>query len=71
MTIDEAIENLKAEKRRGTKSVLIAWWNADQFQREDNDEWAEAADLIERKHDWSGTHEELSVAVNLAYEYIR
>lgn len=65
MTIDEAIENLKAEKRRGTKSVIIAWWNADQFQREDNDAWEHAAEVVERKHDWSSTHDDLAMALDL------
>lgn len=65
MTVDEAIENLKAEKRRGTKSVIIAWWNADQFQREDNDAWEHAAEVVERKHDWSSTHDDLAMALDL------
>ena len=65
MTIDEAIENLKAEKRRGTKSVIIAWWNADMFNRQDDDAWEHAADLVERKHDWSGTHDDLSMTLDL------
>jgi hypothetical protein len=65
MTIDEAIENLKAEKRRGTKSVIIAWWNADQFGRADDETWEHAADVVERKHDWSGTHDDLSMTLDL------
>lgn len=65
MTIDEAIENLKNEKRRGTKSVIIAWWNADQFGREDDEAWEHDADVVERKHDWSSTHDDLSMTLDL------
>lgn len=65
MTIDEAIENLKAEKRRGTKSVIIAWWAADQFGRSDDESWENAADVVERKHDWSSTHDDLAMALDL------
>ena len=65
MTIDEAIENLKAEKRRGTKSIIIAWWHADMFNRQDDDTWEHAANLVERKHDWSSTHEDLQTTLDL------
>lgn len=65
MTIDEAIATLKAEKKRGTKSVIIAWWNADMFDRPDDDAWEHAADLVERKHDWSSTHDDLRMTLDL------
>lgn len=65
MTIDEAIENLKAEKRRGTKSVIIAWWDAEQFGRADDEAWENATDVVERKHDWSSTHDDLAMALDL------
>ena len=47
MTVDEAIENLKAAKKRGVKNIVLAYWEADQFDREDDDVWADAADRIE------------------------
>lgn len=65
MTIDEAIENLKAEKRSGTKSVIIAWWNADMFDRADDDAWDHDAALVERKQDWSSTQEALQMTLDL------
>jgi hypothetical protein len=65
MTIDEAIENLKAAKKRGVKNIVLAYWEADQFEREDDDVWAEAADRIERKMDWSATHDDISVLLAL------
>jgi hypothetical protein len=65
MTINEAIDNLKAAKKRGVKSVILAYWEADQFGQEDNDEWAHAADLVERKIDWSETHDDIAMTLNL------
>jgi len=65
MTIDEAIENLKAEKRSGSKSVIIAWWNSAMFGRKDDEAWEHAAEVVERKHDWSSTHEDLQTTLNL------
>jgi hypothetical protein len=65
MTVDEAIQNLKAAKKRGIKSIVLAYWEADQFQREDNDEWEHAAGLVERKMDWSGTHDDIAMTLDL------
>jgi hypothetical protein len=65
MTVDEAIENLKDAKKRGVKSVLLAYWEADQFDREDNDEWEHAAELVERKMDWSRTCDDIAMTLDL------
>ena len=64
MTVDEAIENLKAAKKSGVKNIIAAWWFADQFQREDDDVWAEAAERVERKMDWSATHDDINDILN-------
>lgn len=65
MTVDEAIERLKAVKKSGVKNIIAAWWFADQFAREDDDVWADAAERIERKMDWSATHDDISVLLTL------
>lgn len=65
MTIDEAIDLLKKEKKTGTKSVIIAWWSADMFGRTDDEAWENAADTVERKHDWSNTQEDLEMTLDL------
>lgn len=65
MTIDEAIERLKAEKKAGIKSVIIAWWDAGMFGRIDDEAWEHAADLVDRKHDWSSTHEDLQMTLDM------
>lgn len=60
MTIDEAIENLKAAKKGGTKSIVFAWWSADMFGREDDESWQHDAEIVEDKMDWSVAHENIS-----------
>lgn len=65
MTIDEAIENLKDAKKRGVKSVILAWWDALDFSRQDDEAWEHAAEMVERKHDWSSTHEDLQTTLDL------
>ena len=65
MTVDEAIKLLKAEKAAGVKSVIMAWWQADMFGRSDDEAWEDAADVVERKHDWSSTHDDLAMSLDL------
>jgi hypothetical protein len=65
MTIDEAIENLKDAKKRGVKSIIMAWWDALEFSRQDDEAWEHAADLVERKMDWSGTHDDIAMTLDL------
>lgn len=65
MTIDEAIELLNAEKKAGVKSVILAWWNADMFDRADDDAWESDAAVVERKQDWSSTQEALQMTLDL------
>lgn len=59
MTIDEAIARLKNEKTRGVKSIIMVWWDASGFNRQDDETWEHAAEMVDRKHDWSTTHEDL------------
>jgi len=65
MTIDDAIENLKDAKSRGVKSIILAWWDALQFSRQDDDAWEHAASVVEDKHDWSATHEDLQMTLDM------
>jgi hypothetical protein len=65
MTIDEAIALLESEKAAGVKSIIVAWWQADMFSRADDEAWEHAAALVERKHDWSSTHEDLQMTLDL------
>jgi hypothetical protein len=65
MTVEEAIENLKEAKKRGVKSIILAYWEADQFNRQDDATWENAADIVERKMDWSSTHDDLATVLDL------
>lgn len=60
MTIDEAIKNLKTAKESGTKNIILAWWGAEMFDREDDKLWQYDSERVEQKMDWSMTHETLS-----------
>ena len=63
MTIDEAIQNLKDAKKRGVKSIVLAWWDASMFDREDDDEWAADVEQIDDKFDWSSTQEDILMSL--------
>lgn len=65
MTVDEAIKRLEAAKAAGVKSILVAWWEADAFDRVDDEAWEHAAELVERKFDWSGTHNDLAATLDM------
>ena len=47
MTIDQAIENLKLVKKRGVKSLVLAYWTAEDFNRNDDAQWADDSETIE------------------------
>jgi hypothetical protein len=57
MTIDEAIENLKDAKKKGVKNIILAWWAADMFGREDDETWQNDAAVVDEHMDWSATHD--------------
>lgn len=59
MNIDDAIEYLKAEKKRGIENIIIAWWSADMFNRKDDATWAELTGLVDDNMDWATTHRAL------------
>lgn len=64
MTIEEAIEQLKAAKDEGVKNIILAFWDAEMFQMEDNAEWADKADDVDMSFDWSQTHSDLQTYLN-------
>ena len=59
MSINEAIKQLKECKANGVKHIVLAYWEADMFDREDDDKWAADAEYIENNADWSRAHEGL------------
>ena len=64
MTIDEAIETLKAAKEDGVKNIVLAYWEASAFGLKDDNKWAEKVHTVEKKMDWSDTHDDISIYVN-------
>lgn len=65
MTIDEAINNLQRAKARGVKSIVLAYWTADTFDKPDDEEWQADAEIVEDKFDWSATHSDLMACRDL------
>lgn len=59
MTIDEAIKNLQDAKNAGKQNIIIAWWDNVAFGHKDDTYWAELCDAVDRKMDWSNTHDDL------------
>ena len=59
MKIEEAIAQLIQEKNNGTKSIILAYWKADLFDREDDDGWHADTELVENEMDWSRTHDQM------------
>lgn len=60
MHIDEAIKQLKEAKKEGRKHIILAWWDAAQFEREDDKVWATLAESLEEEMDWSHAHDAMS-----------
>jgi hypothetical protein len=68
MTIDEAIKLLQGEKEAGRTNIILAYWGADMFDMEDDEEWAEKAERVESKMDWSNTHDQMSMMIDMMGE---
>jgi hypothetical protein len=65
MSIDDAIKQLQDAKESGVRHIVLAYWEADMFDREDDDSWAACAQRME-DIDWSMTHDMLSDELNRA-----
>lgn len=59
MKIEEAIAQLIEEKNNGTKSIILAYWKADLFDRQDDYEWESDTELVENEMDWSKAHDQM------------
>jgi hypothetical protein len=64
VTINDAIAALERAKARGVKSVILAWWEADMFDRQDNEDWERATEIAEDKMDWSAAHSDLQMTLD-------
>ena len=60
MKIEQAIELLQQAQKAGTKSIVLAYWEADMFDRKDDESWETESELIENDMDWSQAHNQIS-----------
>ena len=60
MTIEEAIKCLERAKEDGVKNIVLAFWAAVEFDRPDDEKWAEDSNLVEETFDWSYVHGHMS-----------
>ena len=57
MQIDDAIKMLREEKRKGVKSVILAYWTAEFLGRPDDDAFLADSEYVESEMDWSADNE--------------
>ena len=60
MKIEDAINQLIEAKNQGTKSIVLAYWEADMFGRRDDDSWEWDSEQIEENMDWSHAHDQMT-----------
>lgn len=59
MKIEQAIEMLQQAQKSGTKSIVLAYWEADMFDRKDDESWEAESEWIENDMDWSRAHDQM------------
>jgi hypothetical protein len=60
MHIDQAIKILELAKANGTRNIVLAFWASDIFELKEGEEWANIAEHIESKMDWSRVHDDMT-----------
>jgi hypothetical protein len=60
MKIKEAIEQLQELEKEGIKNIILAYWQAGDFDRKDNKSWVQDVEIIDESFDWSNSHNEMS-----------
>lgn len=64
MKIDDAIKMLEDAKANGVENIITMWWCAEDFDVEDDDNWAEAVEEVDRCMDWANADEEIRWILN-------
>ena len=59
MKIEDAIESLKKAQSEGLKSIIMAYWEASSFDRQDDAEWEKDCESVEEIMDWSFPTEDI------------
>jgi hypothetical protein len=63
MKIKQAIKELQNLEKEGVENIILAFWEAYDFDREDDSDWAEDVEIVEDSFDWSNTHEDLNTFI--------
>jgi hypothetical protein len=57
MKIEDAIELLQEEKNNGVENIILAYWTASAFNREEDSSWKKDIEIVDADYDWSEDHE--------------
>lgn len=68
MKIEDAIKTLQEMKKDGVKNIILAYWEASNFDREDDNAWAEDVELVDDSFDWSSAHEQIDIYIESLQE---
>jgi hypothetical protein len=60
MKIKQAIKELQGLEKQGVKNIILAFWEAEDFDRDEDKSWAEDVEIVDESFDWSATHEDLN-----------
>jgi hypothetical protein len=60
MKIKQAIKELKELEKQGVKNIILAFWEAEDFDRDEDKSWVEDMEILDDSFDWSSTHEDLN-----------
>ena len=65
MHIDKAIEVLKGMKKHGISDIVLAAWDATQFElKNDAADWPYLSEVLEMEADWSCIHDKMQDMIN-------
>jgi hypothetical protein len=64
MTIEKAIKALEYLKSKGTKSIVLAVWEAKEFSLTDDKDWNSLSEILEMETDWSCIHSKMQYLID-------
>ena len=70
MKIQRAIEFLQEMQKGGVQNIILAYWEASFFHREDDKSWEEDAKMVEDTFDWSSAHEQIDLYIESQKEVV-
>jgi hypothetical protein len=60
MKIKQAIKELQGLEKQGVKNIILAFWEAKDFDRDEDKSWVEDVEILDDSFDWSSTHDDLN-----------